>query len=456
MAHSFVVVGGGIAGLTTAFELMERTGDRAHAPQVLCLEAAPQAGGKVRTDQASGFLCEWGPNGFLDNAPATSDLIRRLGLEDRVQPSHSAAARRYVYRGGRLHPVPTGLGAFLASGMLTWREKLRLAVEGLQPRRRDAGDESILEFASRRIGRSTASVMVDAMVSGIYAGDARVLSLAATFPGMAAMERDHGSLTRALLAKRKGADAVAGPARGRLTSFKGGMQDLIDGLTRALGPRLRTGAAVREVTRRDGTFALRLDDGTSLAADRVALMVPAWNAAPMVEALSPDLANVLAEIPSAPVLVCHLGFEQADVAGMPQGFGFLIPRSEGLRLLGVLWTSSIFPGRAPAGKALYTCMLGGARDAESLDWPDEKVRTTVLDELHTTQHLHATPLFTRIVRHRHGIPQYTLGHLDRLARAEAALAYCPGLHLGGNSYRGVSANDCIRHAATTAERMLTS
>jgi oxygen-dependent protoporphyrinogen oxidase len=298
--------------------------------------------------------------------------------------------------------------------------------------------------------------MVDAMVSGIYAGDSRRLSLAATFPKMAAMERDHGSLTRAMLAKRKAAKAVAGPGQGRLTSFKGGMQDLIDGLSRALGPRLRTGAAVRDVTRNNGAFALRLADGTSLQADRVALTLPAWNAAPMVEGLDADLARTLAEIPAAPVVVCHLGFEHADVAGMPQGFGFLIPRSEGLRLLGVLWTSSIFPGRAPAGRALYTCMLGGARDTESLDWPDERVLTTVLDELHTTMHLHAQPIFTRIYRHRRGIPQYTLGHLDRLARADVALARHPGLHLGGNSYRGVSANDCIRHAATTAERMLTS
>jgi len=456
MARTFVVVGGGIAGLTTAFELMERTRGRADAPQVLCLEAAPQAGGNVRSDHASGFTCEWGPNGFLDNSPATPDLIRRLGIENRLQPSDSAAELRYLYRGGRLHPVPMGVGAFLSSGMLTWGEKLRLAMEGLQPQRKDGADESILDFASRRIGRGAASVMVDAMVSGIYAGDSRQLSLAATFPKMAAMERDHGSLTRAMLAKRKAAKAVAGPGQGRLTSFQGGMQDLVEGLAKALGPRLRTGAAVRDVARSNGAFALRMADGTSLEADRVALTVPAWNAAPMVEGLAGGLAKVLAEIPSAPVVVCHLGFEQADLAGMPHGFGFLIPRNEGLRLLGVLWASSIFPGRAPAGKALYTCMLGGARDTESVDWPDEKVVSTVLDELHTTMHLHATPVFTRIYRHRRGIPQYTLGHLDRLARVDAALAHHPGLHVGGNCYRGVSANDCIRHAAITAERMLAS
>ena len=454
MARTFVVVGGGIAGLTTAFELIDRTRGQADAPEVLCLEAAPQAGGNVRSEQASGFTCEWGPNGFLDNSPATPDLIRRLGIQDRLQPSDSAAELRYLYRGGRLHAVPMGVGAFLSSGMLTWGEKLRLAVEGLQPRRRDGGDESILDFASRRIGRGAAAVMVDAMVSGIYAGDSRQLSLAATFPKMAAMERDHGSLTRAMLAKRKAAKTEAGPGQGRLTSFKGGMQDLIDGLAKALGPRLRTGAAVRDVTRSNGAFALRLADGSSLKADRVALTVPAWNAAPMLEGLDPELASVLAKIPSAPVVVCHLGFEQAELAGMPHGFGFLVPRNERLRLLGVLWASNIFPGRAPKGKALYTCMLGGARDTESIDWPDEKVRSTVLDELHTTMHLHAKPVFTRIYRHRRGIPQYTLGHLERLERTDAALARHAGLFLGGNSYRGISANDCIRNAAATAESML--
>jgi oxygen-dependent protoporphyrinogen oxidase len=252
MTRTCVVVGGGIGGLTTAFELVERTRGRADAPQVLCLEAAPQAGGKIRSDHVSGFTCEWGPNGFLDSAPATPDLVRRLGIEERLQPSHPGTELRYLYRGGRLHPVPMSVGTFLSSGMLTWGEKLRLAVEGLQPRRREGADESILDFASRRIGRGAASVMVDAMVSGIYAGDARLLSLAATFPKMAAMERDHGSLTRAMLARRKAAKTVAGPGQGRLTSFKGGMQDLIDGLARCW-PRLRTGAAVRDVTRSHGT-----------------------------------------------------------------------------------------------------------------------------------------------------------------------------------------------------------
>jgi oxygen-dependent protoporphyrinogen oxidase len=454
MARTLAVVGGGIAGLTTAFELVDRTRGRADAPDVVCLEAAPQAGGKVRSERADGFTCEWGPNGFLDNSPATPELIRRLGLEDRLQPSDPAAELRYLYRGGRLHPVPMGIGPFLTSGMLTWGEKLRLAIEGLQPQRRDGTDESILDFASRRIGAGAAAVMVDAMVSGIYAGDSRRLSLAATFPKMAAMERDYGSLTRAMLAKRKAAKAVAGPGQGRLTSFRGGMQDLIDGLIGALGPRLRGGAAVRALARSNGRYTMRLADGTSLQADQVAVTVPAWNAAPMVEELDAELAQVLGEIPSAPVVVCHLGFDQADLQGMPHGFGFLIPRNEGLRLLGVLWASTIFPGRAPQGKALYTCMLGGARDLESIDWPDGKVSSTVLDELHTTMHLHAKPIFTRIYRHRRGIPQYTLGHLDRLARVAAALARHPGLHVGGNSYRGISANDCIRHAGALAERML--
>jgi oxygen-dependent protoporphyrinogen oxidase len=454
MAQRLTIVGGGISGLAAAFELVDRTRDRADAPEVVCLEAGERPGGHVGSDQVDGFTCEWGPNGFLDNSPATPDLIRRLGIEARLQPSDPAAELRYLYRGGRLHEVPMGVGPFLRSGMLTVGEKLRLAVEGLQPAKRNGAEESILDFASRRIGGGAARVMVDAMVSGIYAGDSRKLSLEATFPRMAAMEREHGSLTRALLAKRKAAKAVAGPGQGRLTSFRGGMGELIAALAAALGPRLRTGATVRAVERLGTGYLLRLGDGTTLAADQVALTVPAWSAAPMVEGLDPALAGALGEIPSAPVVVCHLGFAEDDLAGMPRGFGFLIPRDEGLRLLGVLWASQIFPGRAPGGKALYTCMIGGARDTESIDWPDEKVVRTILDELHTTMHLHAQPVFTRIVRHRRGIPQYTLGHLDRLHRADASLARLPGLHLGGNSYRGVSANDCIRLAGTLADRML--
>jgi oxygen-dependent protoporphyrinogen oxidase len=232
------------------------------------------------------------------------------------------------------------------------------------------------------------------------------------------------------------------------------MQELIDGLARALGPRLRSGAAVRGVVPAGGRYTLALADGTALQSDRVALTVPAWHAAPLVEGLDGALAEALAAIPSVPVVVCHLGFDETELAGMPRGFGFLIPRSEGLRLLGVLFASTIFPGRAPEGKALFTCMLGGARTPESIDWPDARVRATALEDLRATMHLQAEPVFTRIHRHRRGIPQYTLGHLERLARVDAALARHPGLHVGGSSYRGVSANDCIRNAVPLAERML--
>lgn len=454
MTH-VVIVGGGIAGLAAAHALL--TGPGAGRLRVTVLERSARPGGNIRTDHAGGFVCEWGPNGFLDNAPATLALVRALGLEAELQPSDDRARRRYIFRRGRLHAVPTSPVDFLRSDLLSWRAKLRLAAEPLAPSRPE-GDETIHAFAARRIGREAADVLIDAMVSGIFGGDARSLSLRACFPKMYDMETAHGGLFRAMLARRRQhprrhGEAVGEPL-GRLTSFHGGSETLVRALAARLGDSVRTGVAVQAIDRRERGYAVHLAHGASLDADAVVLAAGAPATSRMVRGLDGPLADVLADIPTAPMAVVALGYAASRLPRPLDGFGFLVPRSEGLRTLGVLWDSSVYPGRAPGGHVLLRAMVGGATDPGILALDDAAIVAGVRADLQTTMGIQVVPDLARVFRHALGIPQYTVGHLDRLARAERRLDGLPGLVLAGNAYRGVAINACIADAETVAARVL--
>jgi protoporphyrinogen/coproporphyrinogen III oxidase len=457
------IAGGGIAGLSIAHAIRERD----PAADVVVLVDQPRVGGNIRTEVIDGYTCEWGPDGFLDNAPATLRLAEAVGLGPRLLPSNDAARRRYIFRGDRLHEVPVSPLAFVRSGLLSLGGKARLLREPFAPRREEE-DESIHAFAARRIGEEAASVLVDSMVSGIFAGDARALSLRACFPRMWQLETDHGSLVRAAIAtrrNRRNGDAVGAPA-GRLMSFRDGMQELPEGVARTLGDRVRAGAPalrLRKGFERDAFtgasqkgYSVTIPDGT-IEADAVVLAGPADASAGLIEAFDPTLASLLAGIETAPIVVVCLGYDERALAadrGALDGFGFLVPRTEGARILGALWETSIYAGRAPSGKALLRVMIGGASDplAETLD--DEELLAVTRTDLHRTMGLSIAPEFTRVIRHRRGIPQYTRGHVARLQRIAGLLKAHPGLFLAGNAYRGVSINSCIAEAGPIADEVL--
>jgi oxygen-dependent protoporphyrinogen oxidase len=454
MTH-IAIVGGGIAGLATAHALV--TGPAARRVRVTVVERAARAGGNIGTEVIDGFVCEWGPNGFLDNVPATLDLVKALGLEAELEPSAASARRRYIYRHGRLHALPVGVVDFLRSDLLSWPAKLRLAVEPFATSRPEV-DETIHAFAARRIGREAADVLIDAMVSGIFGGDSRALSLRACFPKMFDMETAHGGLFRAMLARRRrhprrNGEAIGEPL-GRLTSFRGGSATLVAALAARLGAVVRCGVGVQAVSSHGGHYRLHLESGECLDADAVVLSAGAPATSRMVRDLDATLADVLAEIPTAPMVVVALGYEASRLPRPLDGFGFLVPRGEGLRTLGVLWDSSVYPGRAPHGQVLLRAMVGGATDPRILDLDDETLVAGVRADLQTTMGIDVPPHLVHVFRHPLGIPQYTVGHLERLARAERCLQSWPGLVLAGNAYRGVSINSCIAEASTIAERVL--
>jgi len=457
MMSRVVIAGGGIAGLSTAFEL---TREAAGDIDVIVLERARRAGGNLRTERVDGYLCEWGPNGFLDNVPETLALVHSLGLDDRLLPGNERAKRRFIYRHGRLHELPGGPVGFAASGLLSIPGRLRVMGEPFAGRRPE-GDETIHAFAARRIGREAADVLVDSMVSGVFGGNARELSLRACFPKMWEMETAHGSLVKAMIAKRRerGAPSSApmGAPTGHLTSFAGGVEDLANALTRTLGSRVQTGCAVRRVRSRtrgaaEG-WAVDLEDGRTLDADAVVLAGSASMSATLVDGFDASLASVLRQIPTAPMAVVCLGYETARLDTSLDGFGFLVPRGEGIAILGALWDSSIYAGRAPEGRSLIRVMIGGAHDPSAITLDDDALVGRARADLETTMGLSIEPVFTRVFRHPAGIPQYTVGHLDRLAAIEERLAAHPGLLLAGNSYRGVSINACVAEAGPLARRV---
>jgi protoporphyrinogen/coproporphyrinogen III oxidase len=454
-----VVIGAGVAGLTAAFEILERGERLAARPDVHVLEAGSRAGGNIRTERADGFLCEAGPTGFLDDAPATLTLARRLGLRERLCRADAASARRYVFRAGRLHRVPTGPREFLTTTAVPRRAKLRALLEPFA-RRAPAEDESVHAFAERRIGRGAADVLVDAMVAGVYAGDSRALSLEATFPKVHAMEREHGSLLRAFLARRRRSEPESEDGRhagsgGTLTSFVSGFAELTDALAHELGDRVRLGCCVsRVVPLGQRGFRILPSQGAPIEADAVIVACPAWDAGPMLADADDELGRVLGEIGTVPLAVVHTGFRTLALGDQPSGFGFLVPRGQGLRILGTLWSSQIFPGRAPDSASLLTTMVGGAHDPAAAALADKKLIELVRADLQAAMGFTVQPYFTRIVRWPRSIPQYTIGHPERLRVIERRLGEHTGLFLAGSSYRGVSVNSCIEEAGRIAESVL--
>jgi protoporphyrinogen/coproporphyrinogen III oxidase len=454
------VVGGGITGLATALHLQDGAGRVAGGLEVVVLEGGSGPGGNIRTDGVDGFTIEAGPNGFLDNVPATLALVRRLGLEDRLQRADESAARRFLYRNGRLHLLPGGPGSFLRSPVLSVPGRLRVLAEPFARSRPEGVDESVYDFAARRIGPEAASVLVDAMVSGVFAGDVRSLSLQSAFPKMARMEAEHGSLVRAMVAgmkarKAAGGGGPAGPG-GTLTSFRNGLDELVAGLADAVGVALRTESRVSAVARGEPggrAWRVSVEGAEPVDADAVVVATPSPRAAPLLEGVDAQLGEAVAAIPTAGLAVVALGYRTAEIGAL-HGFGFLVPRGTGPRILGCLWDSSIFAGRAPEGHALLRVMIGGAHDPAAVAMDDGALLDVVLADLERTMGLRADPALVRVYRWPLGIAQYQVGHQARLDGIHERLEGAPGVWVAGSSFYGVAMNACFEKAPQQAAEIV--
>jgi protoporphyrinogen/coproporphyrinogen III oxidase len=359
---------------------------------------------------------------------------------------------------------------FLRSDLLSWRGKLRLACERWVRARNDHSDESVRQFACRRIGREAADVLVDAMVTGIHAGDAELLSVAAAFPRMIQLEQEHGSLFRALsdirrkraegtrssesLSSNRGNATSTGPG-GTLWSLRHGMGQLVERL--ASDPRLtliRSVAVDRLEQHADGHWTVYSGSAERWIADAVILACPSFAQAEIVEPIDRDLARLLGEIRYNSVTVVALGFRISDLTAPIDGFGYLIPQRTRSDVLGVLWNSSIFDDRAPPGMVLMQAMCGGWNRPDIITWADDRIVRAVIDELRQTMNLAAQPALVRVIRWPQAIPQYHVGHLDRVASIESHRKRHRRLYITGNSFRGIGVNDCTEESARCASEVL--
>jgi oxygen-dependent protoporphyrinogen oxidase len=456
-----IIVGGGISGLSLAYRLQQCASNL----EVLVLEQQGRPGGTLWTERRDGFQVEIGPNGFLDTKPTTLALCRDLGLgEHLISASEAAQQNRYLYVGGRLRQLAGGIGSFLRTDLVSWRGKLGLLLERFRPRRRAGGDESIDAFARRRAGREAAEVFADALVTGIYAGDPALLSVRATFPRLVELEERYGSLLKGMAAsarqRRAEAAARGEPYQrpGRMWCFREGLRLLAE----TLAGRLRTppvlGAAVRRVERAEGTgpragWLARGQGQDAWPADAVVLACPAYRQAELLADLDAELAADVAAIPYNRVAVVALGYRRENVPFNLDGFGYLAPQRTRGDVLGVQWCSSIYPDRAPPGAVLLRAMCGGWHRPDVVAWDDARLLEAVRAQLRQAMNVTAAPVFHAIVRWDRAIPQYLLGHLERVARIEGRAARHPGLFLAGNAYHGVALNDCTERAALLAEQV---
>jgi len=458
-----LVIGGGISGLSTAWLLDKRAREAGMNLDLCLLEQEQQPGGKIKSVREEGFLCEWGPNGFLDSKPQTLELCAALGITDRLHRSNDNARKRYIFTGGGLHRLPENGPSFLKSRLLSWPGKFRLLGEPFAANP-PGNDESLAAFGRRRLGAEALQKLIAPMASGIFAGDPETMSLVSCFPRIAELEREYGGLFVAMLAlakkkkqeRKEGkiSSSAAGPG-GTLTSFKEGIQFLTDTLAAQLGGRVRTGVAVASVTKVGDGWEVRTTAGETLQADLVISAAPAFAAAGMLEGVDAALVATLRQIPYSTLNVVCCGFKTEGLGHPLDGFGYLVPKEEGRTVLGTLWDSSMFEERAPGGMALLRSMAGGACKPELMELSEAELLQRVRDDLQAAMGITQSPCFSRIIRHQQAIPQYTVGHGKRLEAIEGRLSSLPGLLLTGNAFKGVGLNDCVAASQATVDKALT-
>jgi len=458
-----VVIGGGVSGLSAAYFAKTLAHRNGHPVQVDLFEREPRPGGKFQARFEDGFIVEAGPNGFLDSKPWTLALASELGMEKDLLPSDQSASRRFIYSKGRLHEIKPP-PAFLFSPLLSPLARVGMVRELFASITPAGEDTTVAEFGIRRLGKEVVEKLLDPMVSGIFAGDPYQMSLRASFPRIAQLEEQSGGLIKAWVrlglerrkAKKRGEEfgissGPSGPG-GVLTSFGKGVSQLTDRLAMNLGEHFHENTRVERIEDDCGRLKVVWDKGEAQA-DSIILATPADSAAAILQRSAPESSRILSRIPYSPMSVVGVGYDLNKLTEPPKGFGFLIPRVERRKILGALWTSSIFPGkRAPEGKYLIRVMVGGARDHETPFLPDDELVSTVKTELAATMGLTAEPSFITVIRWPKAIPLYTVGHLSRLAQAESLLPR--GIVLAGNAYRGIGINDCVREAEQAANRAL--
>jgi protoporphyrinogen/coproporphyrinogen III oxidase len=454
------IIGGGISGLSAAFALEEAR--RAGAIDYTLYESSPRLGGVLRTEHIDGCVVEAGPDSFLTEKTWASDFCRALGLGDQLISSNDAARKTYILVRGRLVPIPDGLmflvpTKILATGfspLFSWSTKFRMAREFFSNPHASEADESVASFVERHYGTEMVDRLADPLLSGVYGGKAGNLSVRAVLPRFAEMERNYGSLGRAMLAARRKTPGGSRPAAPVFTSLKNGMQQLVDALISRLDPAsLLVGTPVESLQCEAGGWKVSAA-GKGDHFDAVIVAVPSHAAAQVLSSCAPELSSELAAVNYTSSITVALGYGSDVRRSLPPGFGFLVPHSEGKRLLASTFVHNKFSHRAPADRSLLRCFFAGENAENIWQLPDDAIVQIACDELRKIVGLRAAPLFARVFKWKSAMAQYEVGHLERLERIERLGGQFPGLALAGNGFRGIGIPDCIRSGENAALELL--
>lgn len=447
------VIGGGISGLAAAHRLMELSPDN----EVQVLESSPRPGGVLFTRRGEGYLLEEGPDSFIVDKPWALELCKRLGLEPSLIPTNPAR-KAHVLWDDKLHAIPEGFGlmapskikSILTSPLFSLDGKARIAMERLIKPRLGPGDESVGAFVRRRLGAEALERLVQPLVSGIYGGDVNDMSMQALFPRFLEMERNHGSLSAG--SKNDGPDdGTSGARYGLFVSLKDGMGTLVDALLRALPQgSVLVNAAVQSIVRVAGRWDITLDTGYQMSVDAVLMALPVHRAARLLRPIDSGVADTLGEIKCASSASVTFSYPWAAISRNPEGFGFVVPAVSKRAILGCTFSSAKFAGRAPKDEALLRAFISPS----FLDRDDEELVEAAKTELTSILGLQGDPLFTSFKRHAQAMPQYTVGHAERVAAVDWRLRAIPRLTVAGNAYRGIGLPDCVKSAQDAAEALV--
>ena len=472
-AMRIAIIGGGIAGLAAAYEL-EKARNAGQPVEYVLYESRSRVGGSLDSETVDGAVLERGPDSFLTEKPAAAELCRELGLGAELIPSNDTARKTYILVRNQLVPLPDGL-MFLVptklaptamTRLFSLRTKIRMGMELLHPPHAKDEDESVAALVERHYGAEAVDRLADPLLSGIYGGDATQLSARTVLPRLVEMEKKYGSLTRGMLAAHRKMRAMTKSSSGSqkrqappiFTALRGGMQQLVEALVARVNPvAIRTNTPVSSISRSREGWRVE-SNGIVEHYDGLIMAAPAWAAGAMLATADAALAEELSGIPYSSSITLNLVYDEQKIGPLPEGFGFLVPASEGLAMLACTFVHRKFLGRTPPGKAVFRAFLGGARGEEMLDESDEVLVATVRRELSkilgaTTLGVNMEPEHVQVSRWRRAMAQYAVGHQERMQRIRARIGELPGLYLIGNAYDGIGVPDCIRLGRQAAREL---
>ncbi len=436
------IVGGGISGLATAFYIKQEKTD----VKITLFEKQSSLGGKMMTKNIDGFLFEEGSNGFLSNKPDTLELVKESGSEELLMRSSDNARVRFIYKNA-LHQLPESAKAFLRTPLLSLLGKLRVAGEIFIPAKKDDSDETLQSFGYRRVGREMTDAFLDPMVAGIFASAPDKISVNSAFPAVVKLEKEYGGLFKGMMKKKK---KEAGPG-GVLMSFKGGVSAFIKSLSNSLDIKIKTGVSIKSISQNSNKYLIQADDKTE-EFDIVILSTPAYESAEILRQIDPELSKMLDDIEYSPISVVGLGYN--ELSANLEGFGLLTTSSSKKEVLGVLWDSSIFADRAPKNKKALRVMIGGQRNPSLALKSEEELKNIAIKGVKETMGVEESPDVVYVKQWKRGIPNYRLGHLERMDKLFKKLKTHKNLYLSSNAYFGVGLNDCVGNSKRVAKEII--